>query len=50
MTRQEKNKLAAPCGLYCGACSIYVAGKRGDTKQLEQMLPGLSQYSGKELK
>jgi len=46
---QERNNLAAPCGLYCGACSIYVAGKRGDSKRLEQMVSGLSQYAGREL-
>jgi len=49
MTKQEKNKLAAPCGLYCGACSIYIADKRDDIAKLEQMVPGISQYCGKSL-
>ena len=49
MMGQEKKDLVAPCGLYCGACSIYVAGKRSDSKRLEQMLVGLAQYSGREL-
>jgi hypothetical protein len=30
-------KLAAPCGLFCGACTIYVARRRGDKKRLEQI-------------
>jgi len=46
---QEQKNLAAPCGLYCGACSIYVAGKRGDSKRLEQMASGLAQYYGRAL-
>ncbi len=49
MTGHKQKNLAAPCGLYCGACSMYIAGKRGDSKRLEQMLSGLAQYYGKEL-
>ena len=32
---RELGKLAAPCGLFCGACSVHVAGRRGDTEHLE---------------
>jgi len=44
MTDQEQQNPAAPCGLYCGACSIYVAGRRGDSKRLEQIAKGMAQY------
>jgi hypothetical protein len=30
-------KLATPCGLFCGACTLYVARRRGDKKRLEQI-------------
>jgi hypothetical protein len=33
----EEEKLVAPCGLYCGACSIRLAGKRGGLKLLKQI-------------
>jgi hypothetical protein len=33
----KKQNLAAPCGLYCGACIIYCANKRGDSKFLRQI-------------
>jgi len=46
MTDQEQQNPAAPCGLYCGACSIYVAGRRGDSKRLEQIAKGMAQYLG----
>lgn len=49
MMGQEQKYLAAPCGLYCGACSIYVAGKRGDSKRLEQMASSLAEYLGRVL-
>jgi len=49
MMGQEQKNLAAPCGLYCGACSIYIAGKRGDSKRLEQMAVGLAEYVGRVL-
>jgi len=32
---QKRRKLAGPCGLYCGACSVYVARKRGDAAALD---------------
>jgi predicted Zn-ribbon and HTH transcriptional regulator len=34
---EKKRKLAAPCGLYCGACVIYQANQRGETEAIEQM-------------
>ena len=46
MIDHERKNLAAPCGLYCGACSILVAGKRGDSKRLEQIAKGLAEYLG----
>ncbi len=45
-TAEKKRILAAPCGLYCGACSIYVAGKRGDAEFLETAATGLADYLG----
>ena len=35
MNSQERRQLVAPCGLYCGACSIYTARKRGDAAALD---------------
>ena len=37
MNNQEKREVAAPCGLYCGACSTYIARKRGDKAALNAM-------------
>ena len=34
---KEKNKLAAPCGLYCGVCGVYIAHKNNDTKFKERL-------------
>jgi len=34
---EKKKNLVAPCGLYCGACMIYHANKRGDTEFLTQI-------------
>ena len=34
-----RDKLAAPCGLYCGACSVYVAYKSNDMKLKEKVAP-----------
>ena len=47
MPDQEQQNLAAPCGLYCGACLIYVAGRRGDSERLEQIAKGMAQYLGR---
>ncbi len=33
----EKSKLAAPCGLYCGVCAIYIAHKEGNQKFKERL-------------
>ena len=33
----KKRNVAAPCGLYCGACMVYRANKRGDSELLAQM-------------
>jgi len=46
----EKRDIAAPCGLYCGACTIYLAGKRGDRQLLGQIAQSLSQQMEQELK
>lgn len=34
---ESKNKLAAPCGLYCGVCAIYIAQKDNNTKFKERL-------------
>lgn len=36
---QIKKELLAPCGLYCGVCSIYIAHKENNTKLKEALLP-----------
>jgi len=41
MTSEKKRNLAAPCGLYCGACLIHLASKQGDSELLEQIAKGL---------
>ena len=34
----DKNRaIAAPCGLYCGACLVYRANKRGENGVIEEM-------------
>ena len=38
--------LAAPCGLYCGACSIYQAVKRDDSEFLALAAAGISEMLG----
>jgi len=35
----ERNKLAAPCGLYCGACSILIAHRDNNIKFKERLAP-----------
>ncbi len=37
MMSDTKRNLAAPCGLYCGACMIYRANKRGESETIDQM-------------
>ncbi len=46
MTGEKKQNLAAACGLYCGACFIYLAGKRGDSESLAWIATGLSEQLG----
>jgi len=45
MEGEQRQNLAAPCGLYCGACVIYRANKRGDSEFLKQIAEA---FSGKE--
>ncbi|MCW3992246.1 MAG: DUF3795 domain-containing protein [Candidatus Bathyarchaeota archaeon] len=46
---QDLRNLAAPCGLFCGACSVYVAGKRGDTERLEQIAGRAAARRGRQV-
>ena len=46
MNNQERKKLAAPCGLYCGACSTYIARKRGDEAALNAMARRIAEQRG----
>ena len=43
---KEKRILVAPCGLYCGACSIRSAYNRHDSELLKAMADGVSLYLG----
>ncbi len=43
---KEKKILVAPCGLYCGACSIRAAYSRNDVVLLNAMADGVSLYLG----
>jgi len=45
----EGRELAAPCGLYCGACSIYVARKREDVRTLERIARQMKERVGREV-
>ncbi len=38
----EKNneKLVAPCGLYCGACPMYIATQKKDDQQFKELMKG----------
>jgi len=47
---EDLRKLAAPCGLYCGACSIRAGAERGDTQFLELAAAGIAQYLGHPVK
>ncbi len=42
--REDPMRLAAPCGLYCGACSIRDAVNRNDKTLLELMTLGIEKY------
>ena len=43
---KDNKKFVAPCGLYCGACSIRAAYSRNDTVLLNAMADGVSLYLG----
>lgn len=49
MTIEQMRNLAAPCGLYCGACVTYVAGRSGDAERLEDLTRRFAQYRGQEV-
>ena len=36
---EVKKELLAPCGLYCGVCSIYIAHRDNNLKFKEKLLP-----------
>lgn len=36
---EERNKLAAPCGLYCGVCAVLIAHRDNNTKFKERLAP-----------
>lgn len=36
---EVKKELLAPCGLWCGVCSIYIAHRDNNTKFKEKLLP-----------
>jgi hypothetical protein len=44
--RKDPEKLAAPCGLYCGACSILAAIRKNDPQLLELIARGVADYLG----
>lgn len=48
MARKKKvsRDFAAPCGLYCGACSIRAAVRGGDTALLELIASGVGKHLG----
>lgn len=46
MDRELRN-LAAPCGLYCGACSVHVARRRGDTWRLGRIAERAAAHRGR---
>jgi hypothetical protein len=46
MDDQNKRKLAAPCGLYCGACSTYIARKRDDKAALNAVAKRVAERRG----
>ena len=44
--RKNPEKLAAPCGLYCGACSILAAIRKNDPQLPELIAGGIAKYLG----
>jgi len=49
MKVQGQLNLAAPCGLYCGACSAYVASRRGDAERLQELSERVARYRGQNV-
>ncbi len=43
---ENSELLTAPCGLYCGACSIYQAVKRNDSEFLTAAAAGITEMMG----
>lgn len=50
MHSQERRNLAAPCGLYCGACTSYITRKRGGEVALTAMAKRVSERWGTTIK
>ena len=50
MSSPQRKELAAPCGLYCGACSTYIARKRGDEEALKAMAECIAEARGQAIK
>jgi hypothetical protein len=48
--RDEVERIAAPCGLYCGACSILSGVRRGDMAFLDLAALGVAEYLGHPVK
>ena len=46
---QNKKKLAAPCGLYCGVCGVYIA-HRDDNIKFKDRLAGVYGVAVDEVK
>ncbi len=49
MTPDNANPHSAPCGLYCGACTMYLAGRRNDRALLEQIAQVLTERLGQSV-
>jgi len=50
MSKNEREKLAAPCGLYCGACSTYITRQRGGELALNIMAKRMAERWGRTIK
>jgi len=46
MADKIKEDLIAPCGLYCGACSVRFASKQNDSKLLNMISASVKEYLG----
>jgi hypothetical protein len=44
---ENKEKLVAPCGLYCGACPMYLATQDKDEKKIKELLQRFSSMNQK---